>query len=89
MMQSIIKLVAPCMATLMVILAIGLLWPVDDAILGGDEEELTSTFNNMLYAVAVAGALVAGAASFLLDFFLNKQQEPMAGERGKAMCLHG
>ncbi len=81
MLQTLIKIGAPSFLTFVVVLAIGMLWPTEDVILGGDEDELNSTFSTLVYAVSIAGAIVAGLMSFVTDFLINKKQEPKPGEK--------
>ena len=81
MLQTLIKIGAPSFLTFVVVLAIGMLWPTEDAILGGDEDELNSAFSMLVYAVSIAGAIVAGLMSFATDFLINKKQEPKPGEK--------
>ena len=81
MLQTLIKIGAPSFLTFVVVLAIGMLWPTEDAILGGDEDELNSAFSMLVYSVSIAGAIVAGLMSFVTDFLINKKQEPKPGEK--------
>lgn len=81
MLKTLLKIAAPSFITFVVVLAIGLLWPTEDAILGGDEDELNSAFSMLVYSVSIAGAVVAGLMSFLTDLLLNKKQEPKPGEK--------
>ena len=81
MLKTLLKIAAPSFLTFVVVLAIGMFWPTEDAILTGDEDELNSTFSMLVYAVSVAGAIVAGLMSFLTDMLLNKKQEPKPGEK--------
>ncbi len=81
MLQTLLKIAAPSFLTFVVVLAIGMLWPTEDAILGGDEDELNSAFSMLVYAVSIAGAIVAGLMSFLTDLLLSKKQEPKPGEK--------
>ena len=81
MLKTLIKIAAPAFLTFVVVLAIGMLWPTEDAVLTGDEDELNSTFSMLVYAVSIAGAIVAGLMSFLTDLLVNKKQEPKPGEK--------
>ncbi len=81
MLQTLLKIGAPSFLTFVVVLAIGMLWPTEDAILGGDEDELNSAFSMLVYAVSIAGAIVAGVMSFVTDMLVNKKQEPKPGEK--------